>query len=114
MVKPPFWAAHVQQPLRAGQPVQIDAIWSPLHLERLARIVVVHDGIDVDRVMHTSAGDIHAEYWFPKGAPVLVNVGEMLSIVAYDQVAPAAVASKVERNALRYVAEDVRGSIEKR
>lgn len=44
-----------------------------------SRIVVVHDGIDVDRVMHTPAGDIHAEYWFPKGAPVLVNVGALVN-----------------------------------
>jgi glycosyltransferase involved in cell wall biosynthesis len=43
-----------------------------------ARIRVVHDGIDVDRVMHTPAADLHAEFWFPRGAPVLVNVAALV------------------------------------
>ena len=43
-----------------------------------ARIVVVHDGIDVDTVMHAPAADLHQEFWFPKGVPVLVNVGALV------------------------------------
>jgi L-malate glycosyltransferase len=43
------------------------------------KIVVVHDGIDVDRVMRTPAADLGAEFWFPKGAPVLVNVGALVN-----------------------------------
>lgn len=43
-----------------------------------SRIVVVHDGIDVERVRHVPAADIHAEFWFPKGAPVLVNVAALV------------------------------------
>ena len=41
-------------------------------------IVVVHDGIDVDTVMHAPAGDLHREFWFPRGSPVLVNVGALV------------------------------------
>lgn len=43
-----------------------------------ARITVVHDGIDVDRVTHVPAADLHQEFWFPRGAPVLVNVGALV------------------------------------
>lgn len=42
------------------------------------RIVVVHDGIDVDRVGRSPAADLHAEFWLPKGAPVIVNVGALV------------------------------------
>ncbi len=43
-----------------------------------ARITVVHDGIDVERVMHVPAADLHREFWFPRGAPVLVNVAALV------------------------------------
>ena len=43
-----------------------------------ARITVVHDGIDVERVMHVPAADLHQEFWFPRGAPVLVNVAALV------------------------------------
>ncbi len=42
------------------------------------RIVVVHDGIDVETVMHTPPADLRQEFWFPKGSPVLVNVGALV------------------------------------
>ncbi|MGD9904552.1 MAG: glycosyltransferase [Vicinamibacterales bacterium] len=44
-----------------------------------SRVVVVHDGIDVERVAKTPAADIHQEFWFPKGAPVVVNVGALVN-----------------------------------
>jgi glycosyltransferase involved in cell wall biosynthesis len=44
-----------------------------------ARIVVVHDGIDVERASNLAPVDIHAEFWFPKGAPVVVNVGALVA-----------------------------------
>lgn len=44
-----------------------------------SKVVVVHDGIDVERVRRTTAVDIGAEFWFPKGAPVLVNVGALVN-----------------------------------
>ena len=43
-----------------------------------SRIAVVHDGIDVERVMHIPSADLHREFWFPKGAPVLVNVAALV------------------------------------
>lgn len=43
------------------------------------RIVVVHDGIDVERIAHRPVVDLHAEYWMPHGAPVIVNVGALVA-----------------------------------
>jgi glycosyltransferase involved in cell wall biosynthesis len=43
------------------------------------RVVVVHDGIDVERVANVPAADIHQTFWFPKGAPVVVNVGALVN-----------------------------------
>ena len=43
------------------------------------RIAVVHDGIDVDKIAHRPATDLHAEYWLPHGVPVLVNVGALVA-----------------------------------
>lgn len=43
-----------------------------------SQIVVVHDGIDVEKVARTPAADLHQEFWFPKGAPVLVNVAALV------------------------------------
>ncbi|MGE0363515.1 MAG: glycosyltransferase [Vicinamibacterales bacterium] len=43
-----------------------------------SRVVVVHDGIDVERVARVPAADIHQAFWFPKGAPVVVNVGALV------------------------------------
>ena len=43
-----------------------------------ARIEVVHDGIDVDKIANRPAIDLHAEYWLPHGVPVVVNVGALV------------------------------------
>jgi L-malate glycosyltransferase len=43
-----------------------------------SRIVVVHDGIDIDRIDSLPTTDIHAEYWLPRGVPVVVNVGALV------------------------------------
>ena len=43
-----------------------------------SRIVVVHDGIDVERVAKVAPADLHQTFWFPKGAPVIVNVGALV------------------------------------
>jgi glycosyltransferase involved in cell wall biosynthesis len=42
------------------------------------RIHVVHDGIDVDKIAHRPALDLHAEYYLPHGVPVIVNVGALV------------------------------------
>lgn len=41
-------------------------------------IYVVHDGIDVSKIAHRPAVDLHAEYYLPHGVPVLVNVGALV------------------------------------
>jgi glycosyltransferase involved in cell wall biosynthesis len=46
---------------------------------RADRIAVVHDGIDVDKIAHRPATDLHAEYWLPHGVPVMVNVGALVA-----------------------------------
>jgi L-malate glycosyltransferase len=43
-----------------------------------ARIEVVHDGIDVDKIQHRPVIDLHKEYWLPHGVPVIVNVGALV------------------------------------
>jgi glycosyltransferase involved in cell wall biosynthesis len=42
------------------------------------RIVVVHDGIDVARIAHLPAVDLHQEYWLPHGAPVAINIAALV------------------------------------
>jgi L-malate glycosyltransferase len=42
------------------------------------QIVVVHDGIDVGKIGRLPTTDIHAEFWLPHGAPILVNVGALV------------------------------------
>lgn len=44
-----------------------------------SRIEVVHDGIDVEKIAHLPAVDLHAEYWLPHGVPVITNVGALVS-----------------------------------
>jgi len=43
-----------------------------------SQIVVVHDGIDVGKIARLPVVDIHSEFWLPRGAPVLVNVGALV------------------------------------
>ena len=43
------------------------------------RIVVVYDGIDLERIAHRQSADLHAEYWLPHGVPVMVNVGALVA-----------------------------------
>jgi L-malate glycosyltransferase len=42
------------------------------------RIFVVHDGIDVQRVAHMPAQDLHQELWLPHGVPVVVNIAALV------------------------------------
>jgi glycosyltransferase involved in cell wall biosynthesis len=43
-----------------------------------SRIFTVHEGIDVERIAHTPAGNIHAELWLPVHAPVVGNIGALV------------------------------------
>lgn len=42
------------------------------------RVVTVHDGIDVDRIDHMPAVNVHEELWLPHGAPVVGNVAALV------------------------------------
>ncbi len=44
-----------------------------------ARVDVVHDGIDVEKVQRLPAQDLHAEFWLPHGVPAIVNVGALVA-----------------------------------
>jgi L-malate glycosyltransferase len=43
-----------------------------------SQIVVVHDGIDVGKIGRLPRVDIHGEFWLPRGAAVVVNVGALV------------------------------------
>jgi glycosyltransferase involved in cell wall biosynthesis len=43
------------------------------------RILVVHDGIDVGKIGRLPTVDIHADFWLPRGVPVLVNTGALVA-----------------------------------
>lgn len=42
------------------------------------RVDVVHDGIDVAKVQSLPTIDVHVEFWLPHGVPVIVNVGALV------------------------------------
>jgi glycosyltransferase involved in cell wall biosynthesis len=42
------------------------------------RVVTVHEGIDVDRVVAEPAAPIHAEFWLPTHAPLVGNVAALV------------------------------------
>jgi L-malate glycosyltransferase len=44
-----------------------------------AQVTVVHDGIDVGKIERLPAIDLHAEYWLPHGAPVIITVGALVA-----------------------------------
>jgi glycosyltransferase involved in cell wall biosynthesis len=43
------------------------------------RIVVVHDGVNVDWIDRQPAVDAHAAFWLPKGAPLVGNVAALVA-----------------------------------
>jgi L-malate glycosyltransferase len=42
------------------------------------RVVVVNEGVDVERIVRLSAGNVHAELYLPTHAPVVGNVGALV------------------------------------
>ncbi len=54
------------------------------------RTVTVHEGIDVERVTHVPAVDVHSEFWLPAGAPVVGNVGALVSRKGHRYLVDAA------------------------
>ena len=43
-----------------------------------SQIVIVHDGIDVAKIGRLPALDVHAEFWLPRGVPVIANVAALV------------------------------------
>jgi glycosyltransferase involved in cell wall biosynthesis len=43
-----------------------------------ARVVTVHEGIDLDRVLSAPPINIHAEFWLPTHAPIVGNVAALV------------------------------------
>jgi L-malate glycosyltransferase len=54
------------------------------------RIVVVHDGVDVDRIDHLPAAHVHAAFHLPHGAPVVGTVGALTPEKAHGHLIDAA------------------------
>lgn len=42
-----------------------------------ARITIVHEGVDVERIARLPAVNVHAEFYLPTGAPVVANVAAL-------------------------------------
>lgn len=42
------------------------------------QVVTVHEGIDVDRMAHVDAANVHEAFWLPHGAPVVGNVAALV------------------------------------
>ena len=41
-------------------------------------MVTVHEGIDVDRIAHLEAANVHAEFFLPHGAPLIGNIAALV------------------------------------
>jgi glycosyltransferase involved in cell wall biosynthesis len=55
-----------------------------------AKIRVVHEGVDVERVAHLPHGDVHAALYLPHGSPVVGNVGALVAQKAQHHLIDAA------------------------
>ena len=42
------------------------------------RVVTVHEGIDVERMAHLDAANVHAEFFLPHGAPLIGNIAALV------------------------------------
>jgi glycosyltransferase involved in cell wall biosynthesis len=54
------------------------------------RIVVIHDGVDVDRIARTPPANVHAEFFLPTHAPVVGSVGSLLPHKGHQHLVEAA------------------------
>jgi len=42
-----------------------------------SKITIVHEGVDVERLAHLPAANVHAEFYLPTGAPIVMNVAAL-------------------------------------
>ena len=55
-----------------------------------SQVVVVHEGVDVERVAHLPAGNVHAALYLPTRAPVVGNIGALVAQKAQHHLIEAA------------------------
>ena len=55
-----------------------------------SKIAIVHEGVDVERVVHLPAGNVHAAFFLPTHAPVVGNVGALVAQKAQHVLVDAA------------------------
>ncbi len=54
------------------------------------RIVVVHDGVDVERIVRMAPASVHAELYLPTGAPIVGSVGALVPHKGHQHLVDAA------------------------
>jgi glycosyltransferase involved in cell wall biosynthesis len=57
---------------------------------RPPRVAVVHEGVDVERIVNTQPASVHAALFLPAGAPVVGNVGALVPQKAQHMLIDAA------------------------
>jgi glycosyltransferase involved in cell wall biosynthesis len=55
-----------------------------------ARIVTIHEGIDVERIARTEPASVHAELWLPAHAPVVGSIGALVEHKGHRHLIDAA------------------------
>jgi len=80
-----------------------------------SRIVVVHDGIDVEKIAHRLPVDLHQEYWLPHGAPVIVNVAALVAHKGHKhliEAMPLVLRAVPDAHLVIFGEGDLRGALE--
>lgn len=69
------------------------AIAEMLHEDGIERdrIVVVHEGVDIDRVQQLATANIHEQFWLPVGVPVVGNTAALVPHKGQKHLIDAAV-----------------------
>ena len=81
-----------------------------------SKIVVVHDGVDVERIVRLAAANVRAEFYLPTQAPIVGNVAALVPHKGHHHLIDAAVLVLREVPDARFVivgAGELRETIEK-
>ena len=54
------------------------------------RVVVIHDGVDVERIARMAAANVHAQFYLPTHAPVVGNVAALVAQKGHEHLIEAA------------------------
>jgi glycosyltransferase involved in cell wall biosynthesis len=57
---------------------------------RRERIAVVHEGVDVERIVHMPAASVHAAFFLPTHAPIVGNIGALVAQKGQQHLVDAA------------------------